>query len=127
MPSLKAKVQTATERFAHWAAKKPCPPNEPGAPTINLWIKGAARVCQLKGIKPEVAVQLIRDAMTRPEKFPREVERTVERTYAQDLDSMPTVPTAPLAFQPCELDFIAWTVTEDIDDAWLRQRSPRPT
>jgi hypothetical protein len=125
MPFVTARVPSHEENFGWWLQKRPCPPNEPGAPTINLWIKSAANVCKLKRIPAEKAVELIRANMTRPEKFPREVERTVERTYAQDLGSIPVAEPA-LVFKPAELDFIAWEVTEDIDDDWLIRHSPCP-
>lgn len=64
-----------------WLDTNPCPSIEKGAPTINLWIIKAAGAALFHKLPPEWAVELIRRAMTRTEKQPREVERTVERVY----------------------------------------------
>src|SRR5258708_5156625 len=75
LPDLLAKLLLAS--WEAWLIKNPCPPDEPGAPTINLWIMKAAGACLFRKLPPNRSVELIRRAVTkiRPEKNPREVER----------------------------------------------------
>lgn len=58
-----------------------CPGTGPNDPTINVWIFRAAKECAWNFIDPNKAVELIRSALTRPEKQPYEVTRAVERAY----------------------------------------------
>jgi hypothetical protein len=103
-----------------------CPPDEPGASCINDWIYAAA--CTLKRSKVEHsrAVDMLRAAMTRKEKFPREIERQVERAYgvAFTASSTATRKSDVEQFNPDLLVERASQIDFAVMPDWLRARSP---
>ena len=118
------------EEYWHWwLSSNPCPPNEKApTPGINSWwMPRAARYCANKNIPAERACDLIRGAMTRPEKVSYEVSRTVERIYDEVLprSSVPTVSKVDL-YSPAKLQQLASHVPFEVDAEWLTQRSPCP-
>jgi hypothetical protein len=104
---------------------RPCPPDEPGAQCINDWIYAAACTLKRSRVDQSRAVDSLRDAMTRKEKFPREIERQVERAYG--VASLPCATTRKADVQQFNPDLLIERASQ-IDFAvmpdWLRARSP---
>ncbi len=104
---------------------RPCPPDEPGAPCINDWIYAAACTLKRSKVDQSRAVDTLRAAMTRKEKFPREIERQVERAYG--VASLPCATTRKADTELFNADLLI-EQAKQIDFAimpdWLRARSP---
>jgi hypothetical protein len=106
--------------------RNPCPPDEPGAPTINLWIASIAGKFSVAGIPQELQVDLIRTAMTRPEKSRTEVIRTVARACQAAPSGVPAEKreAPPSEYNPDLLARYAAMVETEITDDWLMEQSP---
>jgi hypothetical protein len=109
-----------------WLTDNPCPSDEPGAPCINLWIPKATSACLFRKLPPNWSADLIRRAMTRPEKSPREVERTVERIYGGKVScAVSTVERVEVEpFDPYRMCENAAKVDIEITPDWLAEQSP---
>ena len=122
VPDLLAKLLLAS--WGSWLIENPCPPNERGAPTINLWIPKAVSACLFRKLPPTRAADLIRRAMTRREKGPREVERTVERIYGGSLTGSPKPRVELSSYDPERLAARAAVVPFEVTTDWLAEQSP---
>jgi hypothetical protein len=110
-----------------WLTDNPCPSDEPGAPCINLWIPKAASACLFRKLPPNWSADLIRRAMTRLEKSPREVERTVERVYGGKVSGTGSTVERVEPYNPALLiERARWLPAEIRDDLvnWLASVSP---
>ena len=107
-----------------WLSENPCPPDEPAALTINLWIPKAVSACLFRKLPPVRAADLIRHAMTRREKGPREVERTVERIYGGSLAGSPKPRIELDPYNHEQLAYIASHVPFEVTTDWLAEGSP---
>jgi hypothetical protein len=126
MPSMKLSPGYADQPWLNWVSRNPCPPNEPGAPTINAWIMQATGALKFRKYKPERAVELIQAELTRPEKNNGdEVARAVRRSYGMSggLDSS-NKPKPVLTFNAEALARFAANVPFDVTDGWLAKLSP---
>jgi hypothetical protein len=114
----------------NWIAANPCPPDEPGAACINVWIMRAAGAAHARGCPADAAIDLIRSAMTRREKQANEVGRAVSRKYGYVL-----APTdgqsreareqkAEYAFSPEALAEFTSHVDVEVTEEWLSDASP---
>ena len=120
----KIKAVNPEQAWRNWLANNPCPPDAPGAPTINLWIPKAARACHRCMVQLERAVELIRQVMTRREKTPYEVTRAVERIYGGKLASIGAAKVELQPYDPNKLARIAANVPFAVTPDWLRSMSP---
>jgi hypothetical protein len=114
-------------KFKTWLDRFPCPLDEPGEPCINAWIAKAVGACHFRGIPATDCDELVRTALTRPEKAVDEVRRTVERKYScalAPLSSANSSPSGPLVQYDAELlEAQASQVPFEITDDWLAERS----
>jgi hypothetical protein len=103
-----------------------CPPDEPGAACINDWIYAAACTLKRANVDQTRAADMLRAAMTRKEKFPREVERQIERAYG--VAASFTARTEPKVqdFKPDLLIGHAKQIDFAVTQGWLSARSPSP-
>jgi hypothetical protein len=128
MPRILASTSESTWR--DWLSAHPCPPDEPGAPTINDWLFKAAGYCAWSGlINSNDSEGFIRSALTRREKSPSEVSRAVAKQFAMPREhrngnTRPPIPK--LTFEPWKLERIAGRVSADVTDDWLAKRSAVP-
>jgi hypothetical protein len=119
-----ARVESPEQRILR---RNPCPPDEPGAPTINLWIASIAGKLSAAGVPQDLQVDLIRSAMTRREKTSYEVSRTVARACKGPIGA-PAQREAPLpAYDPDLLAEYAKMVPFEVTDDWLMEQSPECT
>src|SRR5437868_15093811 len=86
-----------------WLSEHPCPPDEPGADCINLWIMRAAGAFRLRRLPEDKAYALIENAMTRAQKQPREIERAIRKAYSSDA-SFNGFGTSSVALPPYDPD-----------------------
>jgi hypothetical protein len=102
-----------------------CPPDEPGADCINDWIYAAACTLKRSNVDRARAADMLRESMTRKEKFPSEIERQVERAFG--VASFPSATTRKADTYPFNPDLLIERASQ-IDFAvmpdWLRARSP---
>jgi hypothetical protein len=102
-----------------------CPPDEPGAPCINDWIYAASCALKRANVDQARAADTLRTAMTRKEKFPREIDRQVERAYGvASLPCTTTRKTDTELFNPDLLIERASQIDFAVMPDWLRARSP---
>jgi hypothetical protein len=107
-----------------WLSENPCPPDEPGAPTINLWIPKAVSACLFRKLPPVWAADIIRRAMTRREKGPREVSRAVERIYGGKVSGTSSRVELVEPYNPELLAERASMLPFEVTADWLAEVSP---
>jgi hypothetical protein len=121
MPRLSSSAQ---DRWQSWLSVNPCPLDAPGEPTINLWIYDAALACRRSGVSQYRAVTLIKDAMTRNPKGPREAERAVERAYKAGFNGNLSPRAKAPAFDVDLLARRASRIPFEVSDDYLAETSP---
>jgi len=122
----KIRVPTSDERAIEWLSLNPCPPDEPGAECINVWIYRAACAFSTRLISEESAFDVIQRNITRNLKHPREISRAIQKAYSTDFhgDGQSHVKYPP--YNPILALERASVVHETIDNEKLAKLSPRP-
>jgi hypothetical protein len=124
--AIKFRIPTARESWSKWLASNPCPPDKPGAPTINTWIFDAVRACWRSSIRANRVEDLVEPELTRKQNG-REIQNAIRRVYDSTYTSTGRKREPKAQYSLSKLEDRASRIDVEITREWLQECSPMRT